>query len=170
MTIPSEAPTFPPAPRHAAVPERGAVEQGIESSKKPRSGTHTRSGAPSVFITRRQAGMQPTRIPSDKKPVTPATKVLADTSDSPPIRAHKGLPTKGAYSSATQPPSALTPALTSHEKGEKSRVDTPSTATTNCGEGYQLISASSLRTRFSTPSTALLGESLEPTEPHPPHI
>ena len=136
LTIPSDASTSTPAPTHAAAPERGDVEQGIKARKRPRSGTRTRSGSPSVHIITIQAGTRPTRVSEqNKKPVTPARKGLADTSDSPAIRPCKGLPTRGAYYSATQPPSTLTPALTPHEKGEKSRVATPSAATPDRGKG-----------------------------------
>ena len=166
-TILSDAPTYPPAPIHAAAPTRGAVEQGIKARKKPQSGTCNRSGDPSARITRIQAGTLPTRFPVEKNPTTLATKGLADTSNSPPICLHKGLPAKGAHSGVTQPPSALTPDLTPHEKGENSRVATPSAATPDRGKGNQGRSASSFRTRFSTPLTAHLGESLAPTAAPP---
>ena len=79
-TIPSDAPTYPLAPIHAAAPARGDVEQGIEARKKPQSGIRTRAGAPSVRVTRSQAGARPTRIPAGKK------QGPTDTSDSPLIR------------------------------------------------------------------------------------
>ena len=110
---------------------------------------------------------RPTRVPEEKKPVTPATKGPADTSDSPPIRPHKELPTKRAYSSSTQPPRALKPALTPHEKGKQSRVATSSAATPDRGEGNQVRIALSCNTSFPTPSTARPGDSLAPT-PAPP--
>ena len=167
-TILSDSPTAPPAPSRAAVPARGAIEQRNEACKKPRSSNHTMSGAPSVRIARSHAGTQPTQVPEEKKPVSPAKKGPADTSDSPQIRPQKGLPAKGDWPAvATQPPIMQTLALTSHKIGEKSLVATPSAAPPGRIEGNLVRSASFCRARFSTPLMARPGGILAPTAASP---
>ena len=82
-TIPSDAPTSPPAPSHAAAPTRGNMEQGIDSRKKPQSGIRTMYSAPIVRVTRIQSGTRLKRFPEGKK------KGPTNTSDYHPIRPRK---------------------------------------------------------------------------------
>ena len=86
--IPSDAPTSPPAPSHAAAPARGV-------SKKGKDTDCYRSTAPSVR-TRSQAGTRATRTPAETKPVSPATKGPAESSAAQKIPHKRESPTEGA--------------------------------------------------------------------------